>query len=214
MKRLMLMIVAALSLVGSGLAFGADLEAGSWGGKVRSGPGMNFKQVGSLKNGDPVILLEKTSEFFNGYNWFRISYGKGKTGYQWGGILCAYGTEIDGIFQICDHDNRVRKTAKIDPRHATCDTLRNITSRNSDVPVSLTFVNKTDGQRGVIWISFDGVPKQYASLNPGEKFSINTFLTHPWMFTDGPGNCLEMFMPHQGVPLFEITAPGRNFGSE
>ena len=53
------------------------------------------------------------------------------------------------------------------------------------------------------------MPKAYANLNPGEEFTISTFLTHPWMFTDGPGNCVEMFMPQLGVPVFDITAPNR-----
>jgi len=101
-----------------------------------------------------------------------------------------------------------------DPRHATCEQFGNVVSRKSDVPVTVTFINRSDGFRGVLWIGFDGVPKEYASLNAGEKFTINTYLTHPWMFTDGPGNCLEMYMPQQGVPIFEITAPGRYFGDE
>lgn len=98
-----------------------------------------------------------------------------------------------------------------DPRHATCDTLKNKVSLNSDVPVSMTFVNKSDGYRGVLWVGFDGETKEYTALNPGQSFSINTFVTHPWMFIDGPGNCVEMFMPQPGVRTFEITAPRRNF---
>ena len=101
-----------------------------------------------------------------------------------------------------------------DPRWATCDTMRNFVSQNSDTPVRLTFRNRTNGSRGVLWIGFDGVPKDYANLNPGESFTINTFLTHPWMLTDGPGNCLEMYMPQQGVSVFDITAPNRDFGAE
>lgn len=101
-----------------------------------------------------------------------------------------------------------------DPRWATCDQLANEVSRNSDTPLSVTFVNKSDGYRAVMWIGFDGIPKDYAGLNPGEKFTINTYLTHPWMFTDGPGNCLEMFMPQLGVSVFNITAPNRDFGPE
>lgn len=101
-----------------------------------------------------------------------------------------------------------------DPRWATCETLANETSRNSDTPTTVTFVNKSEGTRGVMWIGFDGVPKDYAQLNPGETYTINTFLTHPWMFTDGPGNCLEMYMPQLGVDTFNITAPNRDFGAE
>ena len=101
-----------------------------------------------------------------------------------------------------------------DPRWATCDSLGGQVSQNSDTPVTLTFVNRSDGFRSVMWIGFDGQPKEYAALNQGEKFTINTYLTHPWMFTDGPGNCLEMFMPQLGVSVFNISAPSRDFGPE
>lgn len=101
-----------------------------------------------------------------------------------------------------------------DPRWATCDQLANEVSRNSDVPVRMTFINRSEGFRAVYWIGFDGQPREYAALNPGERFSIDTYMTHPWMFTDGPGNCIEMFMPQPGVSVFNITAPNRDFGPE
>ncbi len=101
-----------------------------------------------------------------------------------------------------------------DARWQTCETLGGQRSQNSDTPVSVTFVNVTDGFRGVMWIGFDGVPKNYANLNPGESFSVSTFVGHPWMFTDGPGNCLEIFMPQLGAETFNISAPNRDFGPE
>jgi len=110
--------------------------------------------------------------------------------------------------------NQVPVNQPFDPRWASCDTLANVVSQNSDTPVTVTFRNRSDGFRAVMWIGFDGIPKDYAGLNPGEEFTINTFLTHPWMFTDGPGNCLEMFMPQLGVPVFNISAPNRDFGPE
>lgn len=101
-----------------------------------------------------------------------------------------------------------------DARWQTCETLGGQRAQNSDTPISVTFVNVTDGYRSVMWVGFDGVPKNYANLNPGESFSVSTFLTHPWMVTDGPGNCLEMFMPELGVETFNISAPNRDFGPE
>lgn len=96
--------------------------------------------------------------------------------------------------------------ATADPRRDTCAAFGSIRSANSDWPVTVTFRNRSDGYRSVMWIGFDGRPVEYANLNPGEDFSINTYVSHPWMFTDGPGNCVEMFMPQMGVPVFEITA--------
>jgi len=101
-----------------------------------------------------------------------------------------------------------------DPRWQTCDIYRGQRSRNSDVPVTVSFGNQSGATRGVMWIDFNGRPVEYANLAPGETFTINTYMTHPWMFTDGPGNCIEMFMPQPGVTSFAITAPNRNFGPE
>ncbi len=97
-------------------------------------------------------------------------------------------------------------------KNKTCDLYGNKKSRDSDAPVTVTFVNRTDGLRSVMWINFEGTPVEYASLNPGQSYTINTFLTHPWMFTDGPGNCIEMFMPKRGISRFEITAASPFFG--
>mgnify|MGYP001327296304 CR=1 FL=1 len=77
----------------------------SWGGKVRGGPGMNHKQTGSLKEGAPVDIEETTTVMMNGYPWFKISYidqasGNYHIGYQWGGILCAFGN-TKGVHKKC-----------------------------------------------------------------------------------------------------------------
>ncbi len=101
-----------------------------------------------------------------------------------------------------------------DPRWQTCDIYRAQRSMNSDVPVTVTFQNQSGATRGVMWIDFNGRPVEYANLAPGQTFTINTFMTHPWMFTDGPGNCIEMFMPQPGVSNFAISAPNRYFGPE
>ncbi len=101
-----------------------------------------------------------------------------------------------------------------DPRWATCETYRGQRSRNSDVPVTVTFQNRSGATRGVMWIDFNGRAVEYANLAPGQSFTINTYMTHPWMFTDGPGNCIEMFMPQPGVTRVAIAAPNRDFGPE
>ena len=101
-----------------------------------------------------------------------------------------------------------------DARWQTCEALSGVQSQRSDTAVDVTFINASEGQRGVMWIDFGGAPVHYATLAPGESFAIQTYVTHPWMFTDGPGNCIEMFMPRRGVSVFEITAPNRDFGDE
>ena len=78
------------------------IEAGSWGGKVRSGPGTSFKRLEGLQEGEAVTLLENTGVLMNGYPWFKVRYRGGKTGYKWGGILCARNIPVKGVFRHCD----------------------------------------------------------------------------------------------------------------
>jgi hypothetical protein len=76
-------------------------EAGSWGGIVRSGPGRDYRQVESLKEGERITLMGRSDVMENGYPWFKIAFRDGQTGYKWGGILCATGPERPDIFQTC-----------------------------------------------------------------------------------------------------------------
>lgn len=76
-------------------------KAKSWGGIVRSGPGQNYRKLASLREGERVVLLQKTRKVWNNYPWFKIKY-RGRIGYKWGGILCSLGEHIEGTYQICN----------------------------------------------------------------------------------------------------------------
>lgn len=97
---------------------------------------------------------------------------------------------------------------------AACAMRQSLRSVNGGEKVVLTFINRSNGHRGVLWIDYEGVPKDFASLAQGETFRVETFVGHPWMITDGPGNCLEVHMPQAGQGTFAITAPNRRFGPE
>ncbi|WP_319531623.1 hypothetical protein [uncultured Cohaesibacter sp.] len=99
-------------------------------------------------------------------------------------------------------------------RNNTCQQLRGRVSQNSNQPVRVTFVNRSGEYRSAMWINFQGQPIHYADIQPGASYTIDTYVTHPWMFVDGPGNCIEMFMPRRGVNRFDLTARSRGFGPE
>ncbi|MEP4031982.1 MliC family protein [Roseibium polysiphoniae] len=73
----------------------------SYGGKVRGGPGINYRQIGSLREGDDILILRGTGAMMNGYEWFQIRYRNSRTGYQWGGIMCSQ-NPYPTIFRVCD----------------------------------------------------------------------------------------------------------------
>jgi hypothetical protein len=89
-----------------------------------------------------------------------------------------------------------------------CKNRKNLRSQVSDEATKITFINRSGGMRGILWIDFNGRPKDYANLHDGEEAVFDTFVTHPWMITDGPGNCLQIAMPHPGARVVEIVRAG------
>ena len=81
--------------------FDRPIEAGSWGGIVRNGPGMNHARIALLREGERVTLLYNTGIVWNDYPWFLIRLSDGRLGFQWGGILCQRTVPVEGVYQRC-----------------------------------------------------------------------------------------------------------------
>ena len=74
----------------------------SYGGILRSGPGMNYGKVASLQEGDPIDIIQDTGKWFDGYKWYKVRTHLG-VGYHWGGIFCIdLDTQIEGILDKCN----------------------------------------------------------------------------------------------------------------
>lgn len=76
-----------------------------------------------------------------------------------------------------------------------CHLLGQVRASESEQPITITFVNSSGMFRHIDWIDFDGNPEQRASLNPGQTHVQQTTSGSPWMVSDGPGNCVDIFMP-------------------
>lgn len=74
----------------------------SLGGKLRDGPGTNFRQVGSVAEGTWLTIIANTGINFDGYDWFEVALDNGQRGYQWGGIMCSNGPRLRGIYSSCN----------------------------------------------------------------------------------------------------------------
>ncbi|CAH2056913.1 unnamed protein product, partial [Iphiclides podalirius] len=48
----------------------------------------------------------------------------------------------------------------------------------------LRFTNRTSRPIDVWWRDFDGAKRHYTRMRPGTCFDVDTFITHPWEFTD------------------------------
>lgn len=70
----------------------------SLGGIMRAGPTQSSARVLSTGDGNELTLLER-GPIWDGYNWFKIQY-QGRTGYQWGGIMCSH-SPLAGIYEQC-----------------------------------------------------------------------------------------------------------------
>ena len=77
------------------------VEAGLWGGIVRAGPGQQYAKLTALAEGEGITLLENTGIVSNDYPWFHIRYRGKREGYQWGGIICSIGDQVEGTFETC-----------------------------------------------------------------------------------------------------------------
>ena len=99
-------------------------------------------------------------------------------------------------------------TPAVSGGEVSCSQLSTLRSGNSDTPTKITFVNNSGAHRAILWLDPTGQPREYASLNTGQEVTLDTFLTHPWMVTDGPGNCLQIVMPSPGGRVVELGQTG------
>ncbi len=101
---------------------------------------------------------------------------------------------------------------RTDADQARCRRFGQIRSKGSNARISLTFINRSGAYRGIEWLDFKGKPKTYANLNPGQRFTVTTFIGHYWMITDGPGNCLAIYLPRRGQKAIVIRPFRRRSG--
>ncbi|MEO1207861.1 MAG: hypothetical protein AAFV45_16175 [Pseudomonadota bacterium] len=87
---------------------------------------------------------------------------------------------------------------------ASCRLQGNLKSVDSGQAVSVRFVNRSGGYRVVTWLDYNGNPVDYKHLQSGQSYTQSTYVGHPWMITDGPGNCRQIFVPKRGSKRFTI----------
>lgn len=78
---------------------------------------------------------------------------------------------------------------------------KNLRSQSSAEPTSIAAHNLRAGRVEVYWLDFSGHRKKYGEINPGGRWSMSTFATHPWVFVDELGAVI-------GVAVAE-TSPGQ-----
>ncbi len=82
-------------------------------------------------------------------------------------------------------------------REVSCSVERSLKSENTNASISLTIVNRSGGYRNIMWIDHSGNAVSYNGLNDGESYVQSTYVGHPWMATNGPGDCERIYVPQR-----------------
>ena len=85
-----------------------------------------------------------------------------------------------------------------------CTEERSLRSTDSKLATSVTFVNSTQENARIYWLNYKGGREFYKELRPGQKFTQDTYATHPWVATDADENCLETYMPQPRASTMDI----------
>ena len=67
-----------------------------------------------------------------------------------------------------------------------------------------------------LWLIYDGEPVKYHELGPGESYTQQTYVTHPWIVVEtdsGRYHLMELndwpvFFPQESSTNVDITDPG------
>lgn len=76
-----------------------------------------------------------------------------------------------------------------------CKEEGTLRSLEANVQTSMVFTNKESQPIRVYWLDYDGKRILYETLGTGQVFSIQTYVTHPWLITDAKDNCKAIYMP-------------------
>ena len=96
-------------------------------------------------------------------------------------------------------------THPADAADASCKQLFKVKSPRAHTVTTITFVNQSKTQRGILWLGFDGQPKDYGNVAPGEQKLLNSFVGHSWMVATGPGDCLGIVKSRDGGSMVRMT---------
>ncbi|MUG95159.1 hypothetical protein F7734_23490 [Scytonema sp. UIC 10036] len=78
-------------------------------------------------------------------------------------------------------------------------------SRTGKIATEVTFINQRSQTVKVYWLDYSGKRKFYSSIQPGDRVSQSTYVTHPWVVTDTQDNCLGVYYPDGQPRIVEIN---------
>ena len=97
--------------------------------------------------------------------------------------------------------------SKPDASEETVSKEKGLKSENGNVKTRITFVNRSKQPVKAYWLDYNGERVFYKELKPSESYSLDTFLTHPWLITDLHDNAWDVYMPTVQPRTVIIRAP-------
>lgn len=146
----------------------------SLGGVLRAGPGINYARTGSLHEGTPLTIVRRTRQYMNGYDWFEVRTADGQTGYQWGGIMCSAGSQVEGLLQVCrgpDYDDGRGERGQPD--------------QDGGYAARISVSNQTGAPVDLFSVPAYGPVQRIARLAPFETVTVDTTLGRRFQFVRG-----------------------------
>jgi uncharacterized protein YkwD len=105
-------------------------------------------------------------------------------------VTDAYGLSL-GIYTATERPGRaVIRYNDLVPQGVNDGPFRSIAATT---PTSIEFVNQTAGVIFISWIDYQGGAVLYASLQPGQAYVPQTYVTHPWVVLDANARTLGFY---------------------
>jgi len=97
--------------------------------------------------------------------------------------------------------------AERDASEETFSKEKDLKLENGKVKTRITFVNHSKQPVRAYWLDYNGERVFYKELKPSESYSLDTFVTHPWLITDLHDNAWDVYMPTVQPRTVIISGP-------
>jgi len=85
-------------------------------------------------------------------------------------------------------------------------------SRRTGAETALTFINRTQGEVELFWLSTDGMRQSYGKLAPGAQREQHTYAGHVWLAVNASGRTMAAFEATEKGGEAEISSTFRGTG--
>ena len=109
--------------------------------------------------------------------------------------------KANDIFNQANNVKEVINDFSDSEKHTTeyafvCSNEKALNSKEDSRNATMDFQNNSGETRKIYWLDYNGERVLYKIMKENENFYITTYITHPWIITDGSGKCLEIHMPN------------------